>query len=367
MQLLHLPTLIDIPRRRPEVEGGSEIGILSQGANKNRVDLFGGNLTTRKWERQSAHEPASCRNAHSPQCRSQPPTLLLAYLPSLTATSCQLLDRFLSDPTAYGVSLAFVESEQQLEAAFLPWCSVVGSALMGPPRSRSTGSIAAGKFIKQASRQILAFDKWRSLDIMDGDSTSPTSTRGWSGGNPVTKAFRRLSRGSPPSRPMSGDNSSTSSLISDSAQSSDHHASPPPSKSDLVESPVLALRHFNSEEFPYDTSRQRDLYAHDSRRYLSCLEADGPRETPRIWSFQDLAILPTQRVMRYVLLFRGTRSLSNCVRIYRPPYRLLIDLLANTSETCCNRPMIEEALAAATRIVEKCDRAQGHTAFAACD
>ena len=215
-----------------------------------------------------------------------------------------MLDRFLSDPTAYGVSLALAESEEQLEAALLPWCSVVGSAFTSPSRSRSTGSIAPGKLVKQVSKQIFAFDRWKSLDVLDTDSSGP-----------VAKVFRRLSRGSTPSRPMSGDNSSTGSLISDSVHSSDNHTSSPSSESNPVESPVLAFRYFNPEELPWDTSHQPDLYPHDSRRYVSSLEVNGSREPSRVCSFRDLAILPTQRVVRYVLLFRGTDSLSARVPI----------------------------------------------------
>lgn len=246
------------------------------------------------------------RNAYSPQCRSQPPALLLAYLPSLTAASCQLLDLFLSDPTAYGVSLAFAESEQQLEEALLPWCSVIGSAFAGPSRSRSTGSIAPRKLIKQASRQISAFDKWMSPEILDADST-----RGGFNGNAVTKVFRRLSRGSTPSRPMSGDNSSTE--ISDSVHSSECHTSSPPPKSNAATSLPPAFRHYNSEEIPCDKTCQRELYPPDSRRYLSCIEANEPRKPSRISSFRELAILPTQRVMRYVLLFRGMYGFAVCL------------------------------------------------------
>lgn len=295
-----------------------------------------------------------------PQCRSQPPVLLLAYLPSLTATSCQLLDRFLSDPTAYGVSLAFAESEQQLEEAFIPWCSMIGSAFANPSRSRSTGSTAPRKLIKQASKRISAFDKWKSPEIFEADST-----RGGSNGNAVTKVFRRLSRGSTPSRPMSGDNSSTGSLISDSAHSPERHTSPPP-KSNTTGSPPPELRHSNSEELPCDATRQHELYPYDSRRYLSCIEANRSREPLKISSFRELAILPTQRIVRYVLLFRGADSLSDCVDTALP-YRVSTDLLANTPETCCNRPVIEQALKAATRIAEKCDGAQRNIAFVRCD
>lgn len=253
-------------------------------------------------------KPSFGRNAHSTQCRLQPPALLLAYLPSLTAAACRLLDRFLSDPTAYGVSLAFVESEQQLEEAFLPWCSVIGSAFASPSRSRSTGSIGPRKLIKQAPKQISAFDKWKSREILDTDSISPSPTRGGSNSNTMTKVFRRLSWGSSSSRSTSRNSSSTGSLISDSTHSSDCYTSSPLSRSNTLGSPLSAFRHSKSEELPCDAHRQNDLYPHDSRWYLSRLDVNRSREPSRISSFRDLAILPTQRVMRYVLLFRGTGS-----------------------------------------------------------
>lgn len=271
-------------------------------------------------------------------CRSPPPALLLAYLPTLTAASCQLLDHFLSDPTAYGVSLAFVESEQQLEEALVPWCSVVGNAFTSnPSRSRSTGSIAPRKLIKQASKHISAFDRWKSSEFLHTNSIPPPRARPNS--NSVTNVFRKLSWGSTsstPSRPMSCENSSTGSLISNSPHTSECHSSSP-----------LVFRHSNSEERSCSTAHERELYPRDSRRYLSCIESSRPKKPLKISSFRELAILPTQRVTRYVLLFR--------------------DLLSNTPETCCNRPVIEEAVAAATRIAEKCDGAQRNTAFARCD
>ena len=243
------------------------------------------------------HQSISNRNAYSLQCRSPPPALLLAYLPALTAASCQLLDRFLSDPTAEGVSLAFVDSEQQLEEALVPWCSVIGSAFSNnPSRSRSTGSIGPRKLIKQA-RQISAFDRWKSSDLSHACSTIP-SPRAGSNGNTVTNVFRRLSRSSTgPSRPMSSQNSSTGSLISNSTHSSECHTSSPPS-----------LRDCNLEDLPCKLARQRESHPRDPKRYLSCTESSRPREPLKVSSFRELAILPTQRVTRYVLLFRGEES-----------------------------------------------------------
>jgi hypothetical protein len=121
----------------------------------------------------------------------------------------------------------------------------------------------------------------------------------------VTNAFRRLSRSSTDSstsRPMSCENSSTGSLNSDSAHSSECPTSFSP-----------MFRHSKSEDLPHDTTRPHELYPRDSKRYLSCIESGTPRE-PLKTSFRELAILPTQRVTRYVLLFRG-RVRSSCLGI----------------------------------------------------
>ena len=175
---------------------------------------------------------------------------------------------------------------------------MIGSAFANNhSRSRSTGSIAPRKLLKHASKQLSAFDRWRSSEVSHMDSIIPSSPRAASnGGNSVTKVFRRLSRGSTssaPSRPMSGENLSTGSLVSDSAHCSECHASSSP-----------AFRHCNSEELPCAT-RQQESYPRDSRRYLSCIESNRSGVPLKIASFRELAILPTQRVTRYVLLFRG--------------------------------------------------------------
>ena len=229
------------------------------------------------------------------------------------------------------------------------------------------GSIVPHKLTKRPSKQSLAFDRQKSSENLDADSIS-SSTRGGPSGVAVNRVLRRLGRGATPSRSMYGDNSSTGSLMSDSTHSSDQLISPPPYVSNPPGSSAHISRHAGSEEPPYATGYRRNSYPHDSRRYLSYLEANRPREPSRAHSYRDLAILPTQRVMRYVLLFRGEDSF-HCptAPVYRSSHRSPPDLLADTSDTCCNRPVVEAALAAATRIAEKCDGAQKNTAFARLD
>ncbi|KAK0466250.1 uncharacterized protein EV420DRAFT_818035 [Desarmillaria tabescens] len=60
-------------------------------------------------------------------------------------------------------------------------------------------------------------------------------------------------------------------------------------------------------------------------------------------SVRDLAILPTQRVMRYTLLFK--------------------DLYSHTPVGNSSRDGVEKAMSAAISLAQKCDRAQGNAAF----
>ncbi|KAL0951647.1 hypothetical protein HGRIS_008327 [Hohenbuehelia grisea] len=74
-------------------------------------------------------------------------------------------------------------------------------------------------------------------------------------------------------------------------------------------------------------------------------DGDGVQNSKdrKLLTVRDLAILPTQRVMRYVLLYR--------------------DLLAHTPATSPSRVLVERAVEAASRVAQKCDRAQGNAAF----
>ncbi|KAK0209014.1 hypothetical protein DFS33DRAFT_1380501 [Desarmillaria ectypa] len=69
-----------------------------------------------------------------------------------------------------------------------------------------------------------------------------------------------------------------------------------------------------------------------------------PSKRERGWaSVRDLAILPTQRVMRYTLLFK--------------------DLYSHTPIGNSSRDGVEKAMSAAISLAQKCDRAQGNAAF----
>ncbi|KAG2160020.1 uncharacterized protein EDB93DRAFT_1074765 [Suillus bovinus] len=184
------------------------------------------------------------------QTVNQPPPLLLTYLPGLIRVSEVLLKAFLDDPSAWGVSTAFMACEDDIEAALVSWCSV------------------AGNFFTDGSHEgesAITGGKWRSRKYLLSATNNPFTVVEKSSGNSA------------------------------------------PSSS----SPPLLTR------------------------------SKGEPPT-RKQSVRDLAIQPTQRVMRYVLLYR--------------------DLLESTPLTSPSRALVERALEAATRIANKCDHAQD-TAF----
>ncbi|KAJ7204358.1 hypothetical protein GGX14DRAFT_460160 [Mycena pura] len=76
---------------------------------------------------------------------------------------------------------------------------------------------------------------------------------------------------------------------------------------------------------------------------LSRKNSDPPKTSRSLPSVRDLAILPTQRVMRYALLFR--------------------DLLANVPASSPSYSSVKRALQAAITLAQKSDRAQGNAAF----
>jgi hypothetical protein len=85
------------------------------------------------------------------------------------------------------------------------------------------------------------------------------------------------------------------------------------------------------------------------------------RRTERRLSVRDLAIQPTQRVMRYVMLYRG--KLRSLAAGFCNQVTLCLDLLAHTPKTSSSRALVERALQAAQRIADRCNSAQSNTAF----
>ncbi|KAG2154556.1 hypothetical protein DEU56DRAFT_769180 [Suillus clintonianus] len=218
------------------------------------------------------------------QTANQPPSLLLTYLPDLVRASEALLRAFLDDPSAWGVSTAFMAREDDIEAAMVSWCGVVGN--------------------------FFTDRKWRSRK-----SPLPSATS-----NPLAPVVEK----------SSGNSSLTS---------------PPPLLTLMNEAGSRIRDRQRTVEHYWKVSDDGSVDSHAERRpRANSVDGRSKGEPPiRRHSVRDLAIQPTQRVMRYVLLYR--------------------DLLESTPPTSPSRALVERALEAATRIADRCDRAQDNTAF----
>ena len=91
-----------------------------------------------------------------PKTLTPPPSILTSYLPALILASNTLLEHCSQDPTAYGISTAFLESSAQLEHALVAYCGIIGDVFVTKRTSkrklvRSPKSSDAVDESKQAS------------------------------------------------------------------------------------------------------------------------------------------------------------------------------------------------------------------------
>ncbi|KAG2057096.1 hypothetical protein BDR06DRAFT_952207 [Suillus hirtellus] len=181
------------------------------------------------------------------QTANQPPSLLLTYLPDLIRASEALLKAFLDDPSAWGVSTAFMACEDDIEAAMVSWCSVVGTFFTNSPRHESESAITGGK--------------WRLRKSLLSATNNPLATV-------VEKSSGRSSPASSSPPPLLTLMSEAGSRIRDRQRVVEHY--------------------WKVFDYSGAESHSRSKGEHPTRRQ----------------SVRDLAIQPIQRVTRYVLLYR---------------------------------------------------------------
>ncbi|KAG9101240.1 hypothetical protein FRC06_003248 [Ceratobasidium sp. 370] len=185
-------------------------------------------------------------------------SILLEHLPRLVETSRIFAAHLEEDPSAWGVSVAFLAVEKQLEHALVEWSGVVGQVI---------SSMRNGGESQAASE--------------DGHMSSVGT------GSGASSWIRRRSA---------------------TASSS------------------------NSQPFQLNLSMTPVIGSKDKK-------STRPAKSKRLTE-QDVAIMPTQRVLRYVLMYR--------------------ELLLHTPVKSASRPLVERALHGATRIARRCDEAQTH-------
>ncbi|KAI0095153.1 hypothetical protein BDY19DRAFT_69037 [Irpex rosettiformis] len=143
-----------------EKKSGEDSGLESEGSQSESCELEGSplefNIDDAGWK--SARRALLCcrelvRTERSYQARlrqllagetdTPPPVLVFSHVLALLHASEALLARLEDDPSAWGVSAAFVGVEEEVEAAFVAWCGVVGALFEGddPPAERQARRI----------------------------------------------------------------------------------------------------------------------------------------------------------------------------------------------------------------------------------
>lgn len=177
---------------------------------------------------------------------------------------------FLDDPSAWGVSTAFMACEDDIEAAMVSWCSVAGNFFTDSPTHEGESATMGGK--------------WRLRKSL----LSATN-------NPLTTVVEKSSRSSSP----------TSS-------------SPPPLLTLMNEAGSRIRDRQRTVEHYWKVPDDGGAESHAERpRRVNSTDSRSKGEPPtRRQSVRDLAIQPTQRVMRYVLLYRGMFNFHSTIPLF---------------------------------------------------
>ncbi|KAF9015668.1 hypothetical protein BDQ17DRAFT_1341444 [Cyathus striatus] len=262
-------------------------------------------LTCRELVRTERHYLHSLQSLLASETKTPPPLLMLHYAGELVKISEGLLGRMEENPSAWGVAAAFLGKEEGVETAFVSWCGVVGTWFVDDDkadadRGRGSSRSASRKSSpvrRKLSKPSIADDKDKKAEA-DEDATLMS---------PLMRTVSTWRKSMP-----------SISSMNESVGGS--------SGSQLSSSYFLSKRK--------EKERERNVSA------SSLTPPTTQGSSKRKPAVRDLAILPTQRVMRYVLLYR--------------------DLLAHTPSTSPSRALVERAVEAACRVAQKCDRAQGN-------
>jgi len=307
--------------------------------------------------------PSSSLTTFTSPLSSRTRTLIYTYLPDLIGASEAFLARLEDDPSAWGVSAALIGCEEEMEGAFVRWCGVVGEVFTdsspNPVPSESTGTrsrvgstVGFGLRGRSKSgvgeRELESVYRPRAISWYDGViSPSQASTSFPAPPNapprPQTGLFTAalgtgLALGlSPPKhyatlRQTAVNSTFTSppkQVVTANASGTLSKTFTPWRRKSVLSQSASNLPAFNSWTPAEKESGKK-----------------GRRGWPRgkkVATVRELAIQPTQRVTRYVLQYR--------------------DLLKFTPGSSPSRALVERALEAALKIAQRCDRAQGNSAF----
>lgn len=222
-----------------------------------------------------------------------PPPLMQHYAAELVRASAAVLRAMEQQPSALGVAKAFVENVEEVEGAYVRWCGVVGGWFVAGGGVEESGTV---KLKRNLSRYRASIDSATPPTAADApgyggveseDGSSPVS--------PLKRTVRTWRRSLP----------SVASL-GEAGASIYGYGYVYGSRS---------LRRRNKEVDKVAEVEQSDAVGRDlssTTTPSSPSSSSGQNLTsrpPRVRgksAVRELAIQPTQRVMRYVLLYRGT-------------------------------------------------------------
>ncbi|KAF8910183.1 hypothetical protein CPB84DRAFT_1764839 [Gymnopilus junonius] len=247
-----------------------------------------------------------------------PPPLMLRYVEELVRASAGVLAGMEKEPSVGGVARAFLEKEEEVMLAYVGWCGVVGGWFVN--NHHEGGKVVdgqAGLYDEDAKTPLKrTVSMWRksmpSIAALGLEGGGMISVYGRGERDPEKEKERSKAMLSPPPAGIGV------GVV-------------PPSVSAASALAVPVSRSISSIGLVSSMSTSAAM--------------KGPQQQRKPPSVRELAILPTQRVMRYVLLYR--------------------DLLSHTPHTSPSRAFVERAVETACRIADKCDRAQGNAAFVA--
>jgi hypothetical protein len=227
------------------------------------------------------------------------PPLLVKHLPLLISASQAFCNRLIEDPSAWGVSAAFVTVEAILEQVFVDYCQVVGKIMLAcqqqttPQKSSASSHLRFPSISKSRTSIANGANEFGKIFIPSSKSAEKVASDDREKHPPVSARHGDDSpsgstgRGVPRTRSMPGK----------------------PSKSRRVSLPA------NLSSISVTPTRLPNHAVGDSSTHLSTTPGPSPTDKraagdlatgrARAITAADIAIAPPQRVTRYVMLYRG--------------------------------------------------------------
>lgn len=262
------------------------------------------------------------------------------------------------DASIWGVAASFVSCAPQLETALVKWSAVVGNVITSPELASSSSSCSPSRNSSTSSSSLAS----SPLSLSSASSLPSTKPPTRASSSHSVFGGRRASGGQRPQLLSSpATTAQPHSLGATVSEDGDHHSSAPsppsrPSRS-LTHIPrgggyLNPWKRSSAPPAPHaPEGNNTSIFASAGATPTSATRTTFPTTPPHSpispvppslppkgLTLQDIAIMPTQRVARYVMLYQ--------------------DLLKTTPSTSRSYPVVSEARACALRIAKSCNEAQ---------